>query len=294
VNIFYILKEGISGFKRARLSMVISIFTITVSLILLGLFTIVFRNTNQIVESFRDRVEMEAFLEEPITDETSPIVERKIHAISGIKAAKFISKEEAAKIFKEQFGEDIRNILEFNPLPASFKIYLEKDYKNTDSARVVYAKLKLVPGVDDVIYRKTLLELLDRRAQLFAMASLGSGIALLITAIFLVSNTIRLAIYAKRKIITTMKLVGATRMFIRLPFVVEGIVQGVLGGLFSSGFIYLVVVYASKVFGGDLAAIVFVEPTFYLIILGAGTFLGLLGSVISVRKFITESVALTN
>jgi cell division transport system permease protein len=274
--------------------MVISIFTITISLILLGLFTIVFRNTNQIVESFRDRVEMEAFLEEPITDETSPIVERKIHAIPGIKAAKFISKEEAAKIFKEQFGEDIRNILEFNPLPASFKIYLEKDYKNTDSARVVYAKLKLVPGVDDVIYRKTLLQLLDRRAQLFAMASLGSGIALLITAIFLVSNTIRLAIYAKRKIITTMKLVGATRMFIRLPFLVEGIVQGVLGGLFSSGFIYLVVVYASKVFGGDLAAIVFVEPTFYLIILGAGTFLGLLGSVISVRKFITESVALTN
>jgi cell division transport system permease protein len=126
------------------------------------------------------------------------------------------------------------------------------------------------------------------------MASLGSGIALLITAIFLVSNTIRLAIYAKRKIITTMKLVGATRMFIRLPFVVEGIIQGVLGGLFSSGLIYLVVVYASKVFGGDLAAIVFVEPAFYLIILGTGTFLGLLGSVISVRKFITESVALTN
>ena len=292
MNILYILKEGISGFKRARLSMVISIFTITISLILLGLFTIVFRNTNQIVESLRDRVEMEAFLEEPVTEETSPIVERKILAIAGVNQVKYISKEQAAKIFKEQYGEDIHNILDFNPLPPSFKIYLEKDYKNTDSAKVVYAKLKLVPGVDDVIYRKTLLELLDRRAQLFAVASLGAGVALLITAIFLVSNTIRLAIYAKRKIITTMKLVGATRMFIRLPFVVEGIIQGVLGGLFSSGVIYLVVEYASKIFGGDMAAIVFVEPTFYFIILTAGTLLGLLGSVISVRKFISESVAL--
>ena len=273
--------------------MVISIFTITISLILLGLFTIVFRNANQIVESLRDRVEMEAFLEEPVTDETAPIIERNILAIPGINEVKYISKDQAAKIFKDLYGEDIQSILDFNPLPPSFKIYLEKDYKNTDSAKVVYAKLKLVSGVDDVIYRKTLLELLDRRAQLFAAASLAAGVALLITAIFLVSNTIRLAIYAKRKIITTMKLVGATRMFIRLPFVVEGIIQGVLGGLFSSGFIYLVVGYASKMFGGDLAPIVFVEPVFYIIILSAGTLLGFLGSVISVRKFITESVALT-
>ncbi|MGA7161434.1 MAG: permease-like cell division protein FtsX [Bacteroidota bacterium] len=294
MNVLYILKEGISGFKRARLSMVISIFTITISLILLGLFTIVFRNTNHIVESLRDRVEMEAFLEEPVSPETSPIIERKILAIPGIDQVKYISKDQAAKIFQEQYGEDINTILDFNPLPPSFKIYLAKEYKNTDSAKVVYAKLKLVPGVDDVIYRKTLLELLDKRSQILAVASLAAGVALLITAIFLVSNTIRLAIYAKRKIITTMKLVGATRMFIRLPFIVEGIIQGVLGGLFSSGFIYLVVDYAAKLFGGDLAPIVFVEPVFYVIILTAGTLLGLFGSIISIRKFITESVALTN
>ena len=274
--------------------MIISIFTITISLILLGLFTIVFRNTNQIVESLRDRVEMEAFLEEPVTEEASPVIEKKILAIAGIHEVKYISKEQAAKIFKEQYGEDIHNILDFNPLPPSFKIYLEKDYKNTDSAKVVYAKLKQVPGVDDVIYRKTLLELLDRRAQIFAIASFAAGVALLITAIFLVSNTIRLAIYAKRKIISTMKLVGATRTFIRLPFVVEGIIQGLVGGLFSSAVIYLVVEYASRIFGGDLAAVVFVEPTFYLIILTAGTLLGLIGSVISVRKFISESVAVVS
>ncbi|HTR82584.1 MAG TPA: permease-like cell division protein FtsX [Bacteroidota bacterium] len=294
MNIFYILKEGISGFKRARLSMIISIFTIMISLIILGLFTIVFRNANQIVESFRNRVEMEAFLEEPVTEETSPIIEKKILSIPGIKEVKYISKDQAAQIFKQQYGEDIHNILDFNPLPPSFKIYLDQGYKNSDSAKIVYAQLKLVPGVDDVIYRKTLLELLDRRAQIFAMASLAAGVALLITAIFLVSNTIRLAIYAKRKIITTMKLVGATRMFIRLPFVVEGIIQGVVGGTFSSGFIYFAIDYTSKLFGGDLASILYVEPTFYAVVLAAGTLLGFVGSVISVRKFISESVVLAN
>ena len=294
MNIYYILKEGISGFRRARLSMVISIFTITVSLILLGLFTIIFRNTNQMVEAFRDRVEMEAFLEEPVTEETAPIIERKILAVPGIKEAKYISKEQAAKIFKDQYGEDIHNILDFNPLPPSFKIYLQQEYKNSDSAKVVYAALKQIGGIDEIIYRKTLLELLDRRAQLFAMGSLAAGVALVVTAVFLVSNTIRLAIYAKRKIITTMKLVGATRMFIRLPFLVEGVIQGVLGGLFSTGFIYVVVDWASRLFGGDLAPIVAVDPAFYLVIILAGTGLGFVGSIISVRKFITESVVLTN
>jgi len=150
--------------------------------------------------------------------------------------------------------------------------------------------LKAVPGIDEVIYRKTLLELLDRRSRAFVIISLTAGILLTIGAIFLVSNTIRLAIYAKRKIITTMKLVGATRMFIRLPFIVEGIVQGLLGGLLSAGILYTVIYYAIKFLGNEFEEIVVVEPEFYLAVVGAGILLGILGSVISVRKFIGEGV----
>jgi cell division transport system permease protein len=210
--------------------------------------------------------------------------------IDGIKDVRFISKTEAAKIFKEEFGEDINSVLNFNPLPASFKIFLEQEYKNADSAGVISRRLKEIGGINEVIYIKTLLELLDRRARLFVMISLGIGIALTIGSIFLVSNTIRLAIYSKRKIIDTMKLVGATRSFIRLPFLIEGLMQGLLGGLFACGIIFIVIFYAAMLLGHELGEFVLVEPYFYGIIAGTGILLGLLGSLISVRRFISETI----
>jgi cell division transport system permease protein len=287
----YILREGISGFKRTRLSTVISIFTITISLILLGVFAIIYRNTNDIVQSLRNRVEMEAFLEEPIDAQTYPVIEKRLLAIPGIQSVTFISKEEAAEIFKQEFGEDIHSVLDFNPLPASFKIHLADGYKNSDSASVIYQQLKATAGIDDVIYRKTLLELLDRRSRAFVLISLALGIGLTIIAIILVANTIRLAIYAKQKIITTMKLVGATRMFIRMPFIIEGIIQGCLGGAFAAGILYGVIHYAAQLLGSELAEIVLVQPWFYGAVFGAGILLGMIGSMFSIRKFIGESIS---
>ncbi|MDE3058360.1 MAG: ABC transporter permease [Bacteroidota bacterium] len=286
----YILKEGISGFRRTRLSMVISIFTITISLILLGAFAIIYRNASDIVLSFRNRVEMEAFLEEPIDEQTYPVIEKRLLAIPGIQSVRFISKEDAAEIFKKEFGEDIHSVLDFNPLPASFKIHLADGYKNSDSAAVIYQQLKATAGIDDVIYRKTLLELIDRRSRTFVLISLALGVGLTIAAIILVANTIRLAIYAKRKIITTMKLVGATRAFIRMPFVIEGIIQGFFGGIFSAGILFGVIHYAAQLLGNELAEIVLVQPWFYGAVAAAGIILGTLGSMFSIRKFIGESV----
>ncbi len=286
----YILKEGISGFKRTRLSMAISVFTITISLILLGVFAIIYRNTSDIVQSLRNRVEMEAFLEEPIDEQTYPVIEKRLLAIPGIQSVTFISKEQAAKIFKNEFGEDIHSVLDFNPLPASFKIHLADGYKNSDSASVIYQQLKATAGIDDVIYRKTLLELLDRRSRAFVLISLALGIGLTIIAIILVANTIRLAIYAKRTIITTMKLVGATRAFIRMPFIIEGIIQGFLGGAFAAGILYSIIHYAAQLLGSELAEIVLVQPWFYGVVFAAGIVLGMIGSMFSIRKFIGESI----
>ncbi len=290
MKLYYVFKEGISGFKRTRLSMAISVFTITISLILLGAFAIIYRNASDIVQSFRNRVEMEAFLEEPIDEQTYPVIEKRLLAIPGIQSVTFISKDEAAKIFKEEFGEDIHSVLDFNPLPASFKIHLVDSYKNSDSARVVYQQIKSTAGVDDVIYRKTLLELIDRRSRTFVLISLALGIGLTIVAIILVANTIRLAIYAKRKIVTTMKLVGATRAFIRMPFIIEGIIQGFLGGLFAAGILYGVIHYAAQLLGSELREIVLVQPWFYGAVFAAGIVLGMLGSLFSIRKFIGENV----
>lgn len=290
--LMYSFREGVAGFRRARLSSVITIFTMTISLLLLGLFVIIYRNTNSIIQSFRDKVEMEVFLAADADSVRTDSIRTVLLATPGVAGASYISKEEAARIFRKEFGEDINQVLDFNPLPASFKLRLDHDYKNADSARAVYTAVTRIDGVDDVVYRKALLEILDRRVKVFIGASAAIGLTLLIAAIFLVSNTIRLTIYAKRKMIITMKLVGATRGFIRAPFLIEGMLHGVTGGALSALLIGGIV-YAARTFvSADLAEYFGVEPYFYGLLVLTGIILGLLGSTWSVKRFISETIAI--
>ncbi len=286
----YVLREGFSGFKRAKLSMFSAVFTICVSLLLLSFFAILFLNANNVVNSLREKVEMEAFLNDQLSSDKITEVKGLIEMLDGVREVHFVSKEEAAKIFQQEFGEDIYKILNFNPLPASLKIFLKEGYKTAKHAESIVQQVKSLKGVDDVIYRKQLLEMLDERAMLFLWITLGVGIFITLSSVILVANTIRLAIYAKRKIIQTMKLIGATRGFIRLPFLLEGFLQGLLGGLIAAAIVFVLFNYLEQWLTVSLSEFVHVQPYYYSIIVGVGCVLGLFGSMISVRRFISEGV----
>lgn len=287
----YLIKEGFSGFRRAKLAVSAAVFTVAVSLLLLSFFSILFLNANSIVENLRDRVEMEAFLVEDLSDEDVAMVRDSVLAIAGVEGVVFVSKAEAARIFKDEFGEDINRVLNFNPLPASFRVTLEKSMRTAARAEEVAHNIGILEAVEEVKFRKDLLEMLDTKVQTILVIALGVGFFILVASIFLVANTIRLAIYAKRKIIQTMKLIGATRGFIRFPFLLEGFVQGTLGGLAASGIVYGIFEYAGRWLSSQLQEFVSVDPYTYGIIVAAGACLGLLGSMLSVRRFIGESVS---
>ncbi len=290
MHLGYLIKEGMSGFRRAKLSMVAAIFTICISLLLLSFFSILLINANRVIEGLRDKVELEIFLADYLSKEETQALQAQVAALEGVREVRYISKEEAAEIFRQEFGEDINRVLDFNPLPASFKVFLKDGYKNVAGAEKVFSAVKTIHGVEEVIYRKSLLEMLDQRAQTFLWLMLGIGVFIAVSAIFLVANTIRLAIYAKRKIIQTMKLIGATRMFIRIPFVVEGLLQGLLGGLLAAAVVFLVLQYLGQFLSIQLTDLVSVDQSTYGIIVGAGCLLGFLGSVLSIRRFIGETV----
>lgn len=291
MQIGYVIREGFSGFKRAKLAMVAAIVTICISLLLLSFVAILLINANSVVESLREKVEMEAFISDHLTPDEVIVLSKKVEAVEGVRQALYISKEDAAKIFKEEFGEDIHKVLDFNPLPASFKILLQTKYRTASGAAAVYDQISTLPGVEEVIYRKSLLEMLDKRATTLLWIILGIAIFITISSVFLVANTIRLAIYAKRKIIQTMKLIGATRMFIRVPFVLEGLIQGFFGGCIAALLIYLIFEYLEKWFSIALSEFVKVQTSYYGIIIGLGCLLGLIGSIISIRRFIGEGLA---
>jgi len=286
MSLSYTLKESISGFKRAKLSTVISIITISISLLLLGVFAVVTINTSRFIDSLRNAVEMEAFLQEPLTRDEIAALQTRVAAIEGVARVVYVSKEDAAKIFKEEFGEDINTVLDFNPLPPSFKIFLNNTHKTVVQANAVYDKLVAMEGIESVLYRKALLEFIDQKTATVHNVTLGLGIIISLSAIFLVSNTIRLAIYAKRRLLRTMALVGATAGFIRIPFLLEGVIQGFFGGLLASGILYVLLEFSSRLLSIEFTEFIHMEPVYYLSILGCGIVLGLVGSVISVVRFI--------
>jgi cell division transport system permease protein len=291
MQIRYLIKEGFSGFQRAKLSMASAIITICISLLLLSCFTILLINANSVVESLREKVEMEAFLRDDLSPEAAAGVKYRIASVDGVRDTKYISKEEAASIFKDQFGEDIYSVLNFNPLPPSVKISLKSGFRTLKAASAVYDSVRTIAGVEDVIYRKDLLEMLDKRAVALLWLMFGIGVFVTISSVFLVANTIRLAIYSKRTIIRTMKLIGATRGFIRTPFIVEGLVQGFIGGCASAGVVFVIFEYLGKWVSIQLSDFVRVDPFYYGIIVGVGCFLGVIGSLISIRRFIGENIA---
>jgi cell division transport system permease protein len=291
VRIGYLLREGVSGFRRAKLAMFSAIVTIAISLLILSLFSILLINANSVVESLRERVEMEAFLQEGLGQGELDSLAHQIRAVAGVRDVAFISKDSAAAIYREEFGQDIYKVLDFNPLPASFKIYLQQNSRTAKAAQTIYDQIVTFKGVDEVIYRKTLLELLDKRATILLWIALGIGVFITISSVFLVANTIRLAIYNKRKIIQTMKLLGATRSFVRIPFLLEGVIQGLIGGILASCTVFLVFELLARYVSAELIEFVRVEIIAYGIIVGVGCLLGLVGSMISVRRFIGEGVS---
>lgn len=282
----YVLREGFSGFKRAKLSTTISIVTISISLILLGTFAIVFSNLHVIADTLKREVQVEVFLLDDITDAQRNQLNQRISALTGVENVRYISKEDAAEIFKDEFGEDIFSVLDFNPLPASFRITLRPEYVHTDSIAAITQYMDGLDGVESIQYSQSLLDMLTDRIQTVIAVSVGLGFLLGISAIFLVSNTIRLTIYAKRKLIETMKLVGATRAFIRKPFLLEGFVQGLCGGALAGIVIYV----AMHVIRNNFPHHIFIhgeyELYFYGAVLLTGSILGLLGSAVSIRRFL--------
>lgn len=282
----YTVTESISGFRRTKLSTFISIITISISLMLLGVFAVITINASRFIDSLRNKVEMEAFLQEPMSrDETTEVI-RTVSAIPGVDNIIYVSKDEAAAVFKEQFGEDLNNVLEFNPLPPSLKIFLEHEYRNAARANQLYEQLKSTKGIESVLYRKALLEFIDQKTETVHNITLGLGLLISLSAIFLVSNTIRLAIYAKRRILRTMELVGATSGFIKLPFLLEGIIQGLLGGIVAACILYILMEYTLQLILVDVARYLHMDMAFYLAVICTGIVLGLVGSVISVARFI--------
>ncbi len=281
-KLFYILREGLSGFRRAKLSSTLSIFTIIIAVVITGSFYLISKNLHQLIFSLKQRLEIEVFIDNSFENSQIDNLKSKILVLPGIEKIHYISREQAAKILQQQFGEEILAVLKENPLPASFQIKIKPEYQSAKAALKLVSQINAFDGVDEVVYRKDILQFLDKYLHWFIIALFGIGLLLLFGSLFFIYNTIRLIISARWEIIEAMKLVGATPRFIRFPFIIEGFLQAFLGTFIAIGILYLF----SYLIKQQLNHFLFLSPREIWVCILSGSLVGILGSQIAIKRFL--------
>ncbi len=286
----YYFREVCVSMVRKRWMTFASIGTVAVSLFVLGVFLILVMNVTKLAASLESRVQIAAYLDDALTMENRAEVERMTREMPSVVAVEFVSKEQALKILQARLG-DQRKILdalgETNPLPNYFLVTVN----SAEEVKRTAAAIADLYGVAEVNYGQDVVDNLFDLTRLLRIFGVILLAILALATVFIISNTIRLTVFARRKEIAIMKYVGATDWFIRWPFILEGAVLGLIGGGISAIILrnfYSAV--AAKVYG-SLAFFPLVEQypfvnylTVALIL--SGVAIGILGSTVSLRKFL--------
>jgi cell division transport system permease protein len=289
INLRYYLLEGMKSFWKNWVMSIAAISTVCVCLIILGAFTIFAFNFDILIKSIESKVEITVDLKDIATSSEVADLQNEISSWSQIEEVRYISKDEAMERLKKDLKDqpELLNEISGNPLPASLEIKLKDPRVVTSVAEKIQGR----PGVDEIRYGRDIVK------KLFTVTAIARWIVLIFVlllcfaSLVLIVNTIRLAIFARRKEIGIMKLVGATNWFIRWPFVLEGIFQGLTGAALA----ILILYFANNFFIKTIHEIRFLLPFSFSRILfielmggllGAGILIGAAGSAIALRKFL--------
>jgi cell division transport system permease protein len=280
------------GFSKARLTGSYLTLVISVSLVLflLGILGLVIINTKELSDYFKESLSFSVILADETREPDIRMLQKDLDAKQYVKSTEYVSKDQAAIKMKEDLGEDFISFLGDNPLPPSIDVYLVASSTNPDSVAKIEKYILQYPFVKEVWYEDSLLFLINENVRKISLFLLIISSFLFLIAVTIINNTIRLAIYSKRFLIRTMELVGATRSFIRKPFLVRSIYHGLLAALIAMlllmGLLYLI----EKEF---LMLFTF-ESTNLLILLGvlliiAGILINLVSTYLSVNRYLVIS-----
>jgi cell division transport system permease protein len=282
MKIFFLIKEGFLGFSRARLATTIGIITISLSLGLMGIFGLLVQNLSGTFLRIYNQIHLEVFFDPSLDKAEIQALQNRIQNLGEVESITYISPEMALAEFQKDFGEDLVKVLESNPLPPSFRVALKSGYARFESTEAVVGQIESFNSVDEVVFQKNIIRLLDKYFWISVIVAAALGITIFVISTLLIFNTIRLTIFSRQTVIDIMKLVGATHAFIKAPFIIEGILQGLIGSLLAVGLLWLMADVIRTLFMPGL----FIPLLFLAIIVLLGMFLGLIGSYISVGKYL--------
>lgn len=227
----YLFSEGVKNIWRHKMTALTAIFSLFVALYIVGVLATAGNNTYKFLHYLRSKYKIEIFFKQTISNEQAIGLIHKIKKIDGIRTATIIEKEDAVRIFQDQFGENIVELLGYNPLPVSAVVNIDRGRRDPLSIEPIIKKIKTIPNIEEIRYQGNLIKKIERNyKRIIDNLPYFSGIVVII-AILIIYNTIKLSVYSRRELIETLQLVGASRMFIKLPFIIEGIIIGIISAI---------------------------------------------------------------
>ncbi|MBP1709556.1 MAG: cell division protein FtsX [Deltaproteobacteria bacterium] len=291
---YYFIKKAFQNLRNFFFINLITVGIISLSLLVLSTFFMVFLNLQTYLNKWKDQIQVSVYLADNNKPEDISLIQKKINSFPQVKKVSLITKEEALSFFKDSFPGQKKALesLKDNPLPASMDIQLQDEYRGPDEVKFFALQIKKIPGVEDVEYGQTWIEGYANFLRFMRSAALAVGIVILLATIFIISNTIKLTLFARKDEIEIMKLVGATNFFIKIPFFLEGILQGLLGAFFA----LIVLFFSYQLFSNWIAQSSYFSLKFFkifflplphlLLITAVGMITGFLGSFFSLGRYL--------
>ena len=287
------MSEKSSSKSRVAGSYFLSLMSIALVLFLLGLFALLMMHAQKLSNHLKENIGFEIVMNSNVKEDNILKLQQELEALPSVKSTEYIPKEEAIRRLSEDLGEDFLQWLgnEENPLLPSIDVRFNADWANNDSLTIIQAQLLKNKDVKEIYYQKSLVDLINQNVNRIGIALMVASLVLLIIAITLIRNTIRLSIYSKRFLVRSMQLVGATPAYIRRPFIRSGVLQGFFGALLADAFLALLLYGLTK----RLPELTFVQD--YTIIIGIfvgiiilGILLGGLSTRLALRKYLHADV----
>lgn len=290
-SIKYFISDSLKSIRRNKTISLASSATVAATLFILGVFMLSALNVQQAIKNVESKVEIKIFLREDITLGQQKELEKKIKSIDKIVDIRYESKEQAVEKFKEQIGEEnkdlVKGLEKENPLPSSYIVKV----KDPSMVTSVANDIKNLKGIEKIQEGKKIVDKIVSITKTVKWVGMVLFVILIGVSLFLIGNTIKITVYSRRKEIGIMKYIGATDWFIRWPFVIEGAILGITGAFI--GFIVLYYLYdvVYSRMASALYLINFIKPTYVLTTMSwefilLGILIGAIGSILSIRKFL--------
>lgn len=275
------IREGYRTITRNSSLFILSLLVAAISFFLLSIFALITVNLYSFVRTLDEKIEIIAFLDEPVDIQR---LQANISKINGVKEVLYISSAQALKDLQSEINEsrEVLRVFEENPLPASLRIKLQPRFRNVSGLSEISDKIMLLKGIKETIYGGELVDQLKKITNVITTFDIGLLLIIILSVVFVIFQTIKLTIFARAPEIEIMKLVGASNSFIIIPFIFEGLIQGILGGFITFVLTVILVQIGTSFFHN----IYFPKWWFLLGDLAAGVVFGIIGSSIALRKFL--------